>query len=149
MLGGRVGGTGGAVEGPRMADGRWLRIGEADPRGGPRLSTPNPFLMLWCLTLVTQPEAIVFVKEPHRAGNGPRRKTGLASPGGGWAGVLLGRESGPSGLGWQRLFVLASLRPSDATVGLGSNSLLFGLKPLQKQILKHTQAEMSVTDAES
>ena len=131
-----------------MADGRWVRIGEADPRGGPRPSTPNPFLMLWCLTLVTQPEAIVFVKEPQGwKWSEKENRSGLS--GGGWGGVLLSRESGPRVLGWQRLFVLASLHPSDATVGLGSNSLLFGLKPLQKQILKHTQAEMSVTDTES
>lgn len=105
--------------------------------------------MLWCLTLVTQPEATVFVKEPQGwKWSEKENRSGLSSGGLG-RGVLLSRESGPRVLGWQRLFVLASLRPSDATVGLGSNSLLFGLKPLQKQILKHTQAEMSVTDTES
>ena len=68
---------------------------------------------------------------------------------GGGRGGALGRESEPRVLSWQRLFVLTSLRPSDATVGLGSHSLLFGLKSLQKPVLKHAQAEMSVTDPES
>lgn len=54
------------MEGPRLADGRWARIREADPGGGPRPPTPNPQPLPDALMLdLTQPEAIVFVKEPQ------------------------------------------------------------------------------------
>ena len=86
----------------------------------------------------------MFVKEPQDTKWSEKEKQVWPLGVGG-----AGRESGPRVLGRQRLFVLASLRPSDATVGLRSHSLLFGLKPFQKPVLKNAQAEMSVTDTES
>lgn len=62
----------------------------------------------------------------------------------------LGRESGPGVPGWQRL-PLSQIPCSPLTLAWHSGptlSCLFGWKPLQKWILKHTQAEMSVTDTE-